>query len=139
MARTGSEDFARLVEYTDEFRDGARRFDMGEFSEFVLVPMAAAGLRQVLAWGVENVARAIGELTDRIARDAAALGCTVPDAGDRVRHMLGVRLPGGIPPELADRLAAQNVHVSIRGDVIRVSPHLYNDERDVERLMTAMR
>jgi selenocysteine lyase/cysteine desulfurase len=139
MARAGSEDFARLVEYTDDFRDGARRFDMGEFSEFILLPMAAAALEQVLAWGIEHVARGIGALTDRIAREAVALGCTVPDAGDRVRHMLGVRLPGAMPPDLAERLAAQNVHVSVRGDVIRVSPHLYNDERDVERLMTAVR
>ncbi|HET6585011.1 MAG TPA: aminotransferase class V-fold PLP-dependent enzyme, partial [Nannocystaceae bacterium] len=139
MARAGSEDFSRLVEYTDDFRDGARRFDMGEFSEFILLPMAVAALEQVLAWGVEKVARDVGALTDRIARDAVALGCTVPDVDDRVRHMLGVRLPGGIPPELADRLAASGVHVSIRGDVIRVSPHLYNDERDVERLMKAVR
>jgi selenocysteine lyase/cysteine desulfurase len=138
MARAGSEDFARLVEYTDEFRDGARRFDMGEFSEFVLVPMAAAGLEQVLAWGVERIARDVGTLTDRIARDAAALGCIVPDANERVRHMLGVRPRGGIPPELADRLAARNVHVSIRGDVIRVSPHLYNDEGDVKRFIEAV-
>jgi selenocysteine lyase/cysteine desulfurase len=111
---------------------------MGEFSEFVLVPMAAAGLEQVLAWGVERIARDVGTLTDRIARDAAALGCIVPDANERVRHMLGVRPRGGIPPELADRLAARNVHVSIRGDVIRVSPHLYNDEGDVKRFIEAV-
>jgi selenocysteine lyase/cysteine desulfurase len=139
MARAGSEDFARLIEYTDDFRDGARRFDMGEFSEFILVPMATAALQQVLEWGVERIARDVGVLTDRIARDALALGCTVPDAGDRVRHMLGVRPPGGIPPELADRLAAEGVHVSIRGDVIRVSPYLYNDEGDVERFAKALR
>jgi selenocysteine lyase/cysteine desulfurase len=138
MARAGSEDFSRLVEYTDEFRDGARRFDMGEFSEFVLVPMAAAALEQVLAWGVERIARDVGLLTDRIAGEAAALGCLVPDTTERVRHMLGVRLPGGVSPDVADRLAARGVHVSIRGDVIRVSPYLYNDEEDVQRFIRAV-
>jgi selenocysteine lyase/cysteine desulfurase len=47
-------------------------------------------------------------------------------------------LPSGVPEDLASRLAAQNVFVSVRGDSLRVSPHLYNDERDVERLFGAL-
>ncbi|HEX7978599.1 MAG TPA: aminotransferase class V-fold PLP-dependent enzyme [Gemmatimonadaceae bacterium] len=138
MSRAGAEDFARLVDYTDELRPGARRFDMGEFSQFNLLPMATAALEQVLDWGVERVARDVGALTTSIARDVAALGCIVADERERVRHMLGVQLPGGLPAGLADRLAAARVFVSIRGDSIRVAPHLYNDERDVQRLVSVL-
>jgi selenocysteine lyase/cysteine desulfurase len=53
--------------------------------------------------------------------------------------MIGVRLPGGLPNGLAERLAAAQVHVSLRGDSIRVAPHLYNDERDVTRLVEVLR
>src|SRR5215469_15946943 len=53
LTRLGSENFARLVEYTDEYRPGARRFDMGEFPQFVLAPMAAAAIRQIRSWGIE--------------------------------------------------------------------------------------
>ena len=63
---TGSEDFAQLVDYQDAFQPGARRYDVGERSNFVLLPMAAAALRQLLDWGVENVSETIGTLTDLI-------------------------------------------------------------------------
>jgi selenocysteine lyase/cysteine desulfurase len=112
---------------------------MGEFSQFNLLPMATAALEQVLEWGVERVARDVGALTAAIAREAAALGCIVADERERVRHMLGVQLPGGLPADLADRLAAAKVFVSVRGDSIRVAPHLYNDERDVQRFVSVLR
>ena len=138
MSRAGAEDFARLMDYADDLRPGARRFDMGEFSQFTLLPMATAALEQVLAWGVERVARDVGALTASIAREVASLGCVIADEKERVRHMLGVQLPGGLPADLADRLAAAQVFVSIRGDSIRVAPYLYNDERDVERFVSVL-
>src|SRR5690606_39296023 len=57
----------------------------------------------------------------------------------RVGHLLGIRFPGGLPPDLAQRLDAARVHVSIRGDAVRVSPHLYNDEQDVARFLEVLR
>jgi selenocysteine lyase/cysteine desulfurase len=139
ITRAGAEDFARLVDYADDFRPGARRFDMGEFSQFTLIPMATAALTQVVEWGVEEIAEGIGGLTGRIAAESSALGCEVPRDDARVQHMLGVRLPGGVPPGLTERLAADKVYVSVRGDSIRVAPHLYNDERDVERFVGVLK
>jgi selenocysteine lyase/cysteine desulfurase len=139
MSRAGAEDFSRLVDYVDDFRPGARRFDMGEFSQFTMLPMATAGVAQVAEWGVERISAGIGALTDRIAREAVALGCEVPRDDQRVRHMIGVRFPGGVPRGLVERLAGAKVFVSVRGDSIRVAPHLYNDERDVERFVEVLR
>ena len=104
-----------------------------------MLPMATAAVTQVAEWGVERIAAGIGALTSHIASEATALGCEVPREEDRVRHMIGVRLPGGLPNGLAERLAAAQVHVSLRGDSIRVAPHLYNDERDVTRLVEVLR
>jgi selenocysteine lyase/cysteine desulfurase len=39
-------------------------------------------------------------------------------------------LPEGLP----ERLAREQVHVSLRGDSLRVTPHLYNHQQDLERL-----
>ena len=64
--RKDSENFARLVDYQDEFAAGARRFDVGERSNFALVPGAEAGIRQILEWGVENVSETLGAMTDEI-------------------------------------------------------------------------
>jgi selenocysteine lyase/cysteine desulfurase len=138
ITRAGSEDFTALVDYRDEPAPGARRFDVGERSNFVLVPMAIAALEQILAWGVSSIAATLGELTAAIASGAASLGYRTAPPDLRGPHMLGLRNPSGVPASLAARLADQQIHVSIRGDSIRVSPHLYNTPDDVARLLSAL-
>lgn len=135
ITRAGSEDFASLVDYRDEFAPGARRYDMGERSNFVLLPMAIAALRQVLEWGVEEIAATIALWTRRIEAATADLELQ-PVAHDiRVAHMLGVQIPGGVPPTLVEDLAEARVHISVRGDSVRVSPHVWTTERDVDRFL----
>ncbi|HEX8903909.1 MAG TPA: aminotransferase class V-fold PLP-dependent enzyme, partial [Longimicrobiaceae bacterium] len=63
LGRLGSEDFTRLVDYADEYQPGAARFDVGERSNFTLMPMLIAALEQVLAWGSVNVQDYCRELT----------------------------------------------------------------------------
>jgi len=138
ISREGSEDFARLVEYTDAYGPGARRYDVGERSNFVLLPMAIEALRQILAWGVENIAVSLRELTAHIEGEAEKLGVGIVPASMRVGHMIGLGLGPEAPRELAIRLAEENVFVSVRGRNLRVSPHLYNTERDVERLFDSL-
>jgi selenocysteine lyase/cysteine desulfurase len=138
ISREGSEDFARLVEYTDAYGPGARRYDVGERSNFVLLPMAIEALRQILAWGVENIAVTLRELTDCIEGEAEGLGLGVVPAPMRAGHMMGLALGPEAPGDLAVRLAEENVFVSMRGRNLRVSPHLYNTERDVERLFRSL-
>ena len=139
LTRAGSEDFARLVDYTDEYRPGARRFDMGEFPQFVLVPMAIAALRQILAWRVTEIETALSAITTKIAEKAAEHGYLAPPPNERCSHMIGIRHPDGIPRGLAACLKEAQVFVSIRGDSIRIAPHLYNDLNDVDRLFQALR
>jgi selenocysteine lyase/cysteine desulfurase len=139
LTRAGSEDFARLVDYRDEYRPGARRFDGGEFPQFVLVPMAMAALRQILAWGVSNIQEAISALTGRIAECARGEGYAVLPPDESCGHMIGIRRPEGIPSDLATLLKEAKVFVSIRGDSIRIAPHVYNDGNDIERLFEVLR
>jgi selenocysteine lyase/cysteine desulfurase len=136
--RRGSEDFSGLVDYQDAFQPGARRYDVGERSNFVLLPMANEALRQILDWGVENVSVTIGELTDLIEEEARKRGIEAVPAKRRGRHMIGLRLGSLVPEDLAARLAAKRVFVSVRGESVRVSPHLYNTEEDVDRLFAAL-
>jgi len=139
LTRAGSEDFARLVEYRDEYRQSARRFDAGEFPQFVLVPMAIAALQQILSWKVARIGQALSFLTERAAGLAVENGYSVLPRSERCGHMIGIRHSTGIPAKLAKSLKDANVFVSIRGDSIRVAPHLYNDLSDVERLFEVLR
>ena len=138
ISRSGSEDFSRLVDYRGDFAPGARRYDVGERANFALLPMAIAALEQILAWGVENVGETAGRLADLIEAEAEGRGIDAIPAEKRARHMIGLRLGSGVPDDLAARLAQRNVFVSVRGDSVRVSPHVYNNESDVRRLFDVL-
>ncbi len=138
MPRRGSADFTRLNDYREDFQAGARRFDVGEFTQFITAPMCAAGLQQLLRWGVASVEQSISQLTAEIASRAVAAGYDVAPAEQRSKHMLGIRFRGGLPTKLATALSGAKVYVSIRGDSVRVSPHVYNTAADIDRLFTAI-
>jgi len=140
IARRDSEDFAGLVNYQREFQGGARRFDVGERSNFALMPAAGCSIELLLAWGVANIQATLRRRTQAIAeraRDEFDIG-SVPDAR-RAGHYLGLRFAGGVPADLPARLAAGNVHVSVRGSAMRVTPHVWNTDADVERLFAVLR
>jgi len=52
--------------------------------------------------------------------------------------MIGVSKPGGFREDLPVLLAQDNVFVSVRGESIRISPHLYTTDEDIDRLFTVL-
>jgi selenocysteine lyase/cysteine desulfurase len=138
-ARAGSEHFAGLVDYADGYQPGARRYDVGEVANFVLLPMALAALTQISDWGIDRIALTLRQRTDAIVGRAAELGLTAAPRDLRAPHLLGLRLPPGIDPGVvAAALAARGVHVSVRGRSVRVSPHLWTTQTDLDRLHDAL-
>ncbi len=138
IARAGSEDFARLVDYAGDYQPGARRYDMGERSNFHLMPVAVAALEQILEWDVGRIAATLSARNRAIVERAADLGFSALPDSCRAGHFLGLRRPGGVPEGLLAKLADRQVYVSVRGDSIRVTPHLYNDDDDIERLFKSL-
>lgn len=138
LTRAGSENFSGLTAYRDDFQPGARRFDVGQRSNFALMPMALAGMQQLLDWGVPQVAMTIRQITDHIANEATRLGCEVAPAHLRADHMIGLRFSKGVPANLSARLAQANVFVSLRGVSLRVSPHVYNTPEDIQRFIKVL-
>ena len=137
IARLGSEDFGALVDYQDRYQPGARRFDVGQRTHFETTPMAVAALRQLLAWEVPRIAATLGQVTGRIQREVEAIGLSLT-TGDRVPHMLGIALPARARAAVAGALAEAGVFAGVRGSSLRVSPHLWTTDQDVERLVDAL-
>ena len=137
--RAGSEDFARLVDYRTDFQPGARRFDMGEKSNPPLLMGATAALEFLLEFGVDAIAETLGAATRQIAEEARELGLRSASIGTRAPHFLALEFPDGVPGGLTDRLAAAQVHVSLRGSSLRVTPHLYNRPEDTAALIATLR
>jgi len=78
-------------------------------------------------------------LTARLADGLRNGAVTVPDPAVRAPHILSLRFPAGMPERLIDRLAAEHVYVAPRIGRMRISPHVYNDEDDIDRFVAAFR
>jgi len=117
----------------------ARRFDMGEKSNPPLLMAASAGVDLLLEWGIANIAETLAAKTDAIATEARRIGLEALDRPLRAPHFVGLGFPGGVPDGLVERLAAADVFVSVRGASLRVTPHLFNDDRDIEALAAVLR
>ncbi len=130
---------AVTIGYADEYNTGARRYDMGEVNNFIHLPMAIAALGQIIEWTPAAIQAHVQPLTDMVAVRARERGWSVPLDGKRVGHYIGMVLPLGGTADIAMRLKREaNVHISPRGAGLRVSPHVFNDAADIERLFQAL-
>lgn len=135
ITRKNSRDFAGLVDYEDDYEKGAERFDMGERSNFINVPMMAKSLKQILEWKPERIQQYCNQLCSGYISEWREKGFFIEESEWRGAHMFGIRLPESISVQkLQEKLIEKKVHVSVRGSAVRVSAHLYNDRRDLEAL-----
>ena len=139
IGRKGSEDFKGLVDYTDEYQPGATRYDVGERSNFALMPVAAASLRLVSSWDPARISAYVEALSRPLLDRALELGFGVEEDAFRSPHLFGIRMPEGLELDaVRSALERWNVSVSLRGSALRISPNVYNDEADVRALVEAL-
>lgn len=138
--RKGSEDFTNLFNYQPAYGPGASRYSMGEKSNFIQAPMLTTAIEQLIAWTPSS----IQAYTQRIAKPAwealQALGCTLEAADYRAGHMFGVFFPQGFDTAgFKERLKRKKISVGFRGNAMRVSPHVYNTEEEMAKLVSAVK
>ena len=139
IQRANAREFASLILYTENYDAGARRFDMGERSNFALLPAAVRAMKQLLEWEVAQISETAGALNRQLAEAAEDMGFFAPAEPLRAPHYLALRRKAEIPKELPEMLAREKVYVSVRGNSIRVAPHVYNTLEDCERLIACLR
>ncbi|MEP1227860.1 aminotransferase class V-fold PLP-dependent enzyme [Ekhidna sp.] len=138
--RSNSDDFTQLVNYQPNYRDQAIRYEVGEHSNFILVPMLKQAIKQLLKWAPENIQSYTQELLQNAILEMRDLGFRIEEEAYRSHHLFGIRLPNSIKMEsVQSALKGNRVSVSFRGDAIRVAPNVYNDEMDVRKLLKAMK
>jgi selenocysteine lyase/cysteine desulfurase len=140
IGREKSEDFQHLIDYRDAYQPGAVRYDVGERSNFILLPMAIESLRLVLSWGADHIQQYCDHLLAGTLAEATALGFRLEARDWRGAHLLGLRAPVGLDlTALGAALRAHNVFASLRGSALRLAPHVYNDGADADALLAALR
>ena len=139
LGRDGAEAFENLVNYTDQYQPGARRFDMGQKSIPTLLPAGLIGLRQLGDWGIETIATSLRSINERIAQLLEPVGFQPVPEAFRSPHILGASSEKALSPSITADLAARKIYISRRGNALRFAPHLHVTESDLEQLADAIK
>ena len=116
----------------------ARRFDMGERDHFISMEMASIGMEMMADWGASAVVQRLLMLTERIAEGLRGIGVSAPERRFRAPHILSLGFKNGMPAGLVEGLASEGIYVAARLGRMRISPHVFNDEADADRLVAAL-
>ncbi|MGV6828835.1 MAG: aminotransferase class V-fold PLP-dependent enzyme [Flavobacteriales bacterium] len=135
--RKDSEDFSQLIHYNETYQPKAGRYNVGEASNFILTPMLSQGIKQLLDW----TPQAIQTYCKYIANDAIVklqnLGYFIENENFRANHLFGIYLPKNKKISyIKEKLVANNISVSFRGNAVRVSPNVYNTKKDLKKLVS---
>lgn len=140
MNRQNSHDFANLIDYQATFRSGAKRYEVGESSNFIHLPMIQAALEQVIAWGPDRIQGHCSSISKMALEQLSAAGFVINQVNPRAHHLFGIRLPDRLSmADVSKSLLDARIYISIRGNAIRVAPHCYNSEDDLLELSRVLR
>jgi selenocysteine lyase/cysteine desulfurase len=88
-----------------------------------------------LNFGIENIEKRVLGLTDHLIEAVKALGLKLQTPEERQHRSGIVNFKIDKPKEIADELRRRGIVVSARANGIRVSPHFYNIEEEIDRLV----
>lgn len=143
MNRLDSNQFHRLMDYQPTYRPKAYRYNVGEHTHFLQMPMLEAALTQLIDWQPTRIQAYTKALLAEAWPQLEQLGCRLePENGSsgRSHHLVGLWLPDQADPMAVQQaLLKENVSVSARSRVLRIAPHLYNTPDDVDALVRVLR
>src|SRR5690606_9291700 len=121
-----------------EFRESARRFELGT-PALPTVHAALGGQEIIDEVGVPRIRERNAALTERLIEAARGAGFELrvaPDPRDRSAIIL---IADDDPAGAVAHLASRDIIVDRRGGYVRVSPHFYNTEDEIDRLVEELR
>ena len=136
--RSVTESF-RDDEYHLDLQAGAGRFEEGTPNTPGIFGLGAA-IDLLLEIGVENVAERVLALTARLVEALCERGARIasPRGEGEASGIVAFELPGEDPQRTVSRLRARGVFVVSRRGCVRASPHFYNNENEIDRLIAAL-
>ncbi len=134
MNRSNAKNFSSLTSYDENYRPGAGRYSIGEASNFILMPIAKAGLTQIIEWEPEAIQSYDKNLTAPLYEYL-----NLENNGDFANHLFSLPIPERINKEkLKENIEKRKIIVSQRGESIRVSVNVFNNEADIQALIEAI-
>ncbi len=140
MNRVNARDFSSLSDYSENYEPGAGRFNVGETSNFILMPMLKASLDQILQWKPERIQEYAKNLNASLRDFVKEIGGTVEDDEFLAYHLIAPKLPITIDlNELKKKLDESQIFLSARGEYLRISVNVFNTEDDITKLIEAIK
>ncbi|MDP0930061.1 aminotransferase class V-fold PLP-dependent enzyme [Paracoccus onubensis] len=140
----GQSSFTRgkSLDYLDfdlPFWPDARRYEPGILNYTGLVGLTAA-IELFEKVGMDRVAGQIRKVTDYAVEGLRSAGLELISSrnSEDWSGVVSFRVPGQDPADVHRRLGEQGVVISLRGDILRISPHFYNNESDIDRFLAAL-
>jgi len=127
-------------EYDLTLKPDARRFEEAAPNYPGILGMGAA-INLLLRAGLPAVEDAVLRLADRLRDELPTRGYELvlkPMSPSERSGVVSFRHPRMVPAELQTRLREAGVIISLRGDFLRASPHYYNSDEDLDRLLEAL-
>jgi kynureninase len=120
-----------------EFKDDARRFELGT-PALPTVHSALGGQEIIDEIGVPAIRQRNAALTERLIARARDAGFRVRCAPAAAQRSAVVMIAHEDPMGAVARLAARDIIVDARPGYVRVSPHFYNTEGEIDRVVDAL-
>jgi selenocysteine lyase/cysteine desulfurase len=126
-------------------RPTAARYEGGSQNNAGMLALGAS-LQLLMDCGIANLAASILDITDRACQRLSDIGAKVvsdrrPDhrGGEQRSGIVSFELPGRDPLAVKRHSLRQNVVFGCRAGRLRISPHAYNNEDDLDRLVDALK
>lgn len=140
MNRTNASNFSSLTDYDSNYQSKANRFDVGEKSNFLLMPILLEGLKQVNKWSVDGIQSYCNKLTIPLLKELYEIGLNFEEQKYFSPHLFALNLPKNIDPiQLKLNLEENKVFISLRGDFLRISLNVFNNINDIEKLINVIK
>jgi selenocysteine lyase/cysteine desulfurase len=127
-----------------DLRNTAARYEGGSQNNAGFLALGAS-LKLLTEFGIENVAAAILDITERACERLTQIGATIVSdrrsgyrGGEQRSGIVAFELPGRDMLAVKRHAMAQKVILSFRAGRLRISPHAYNNDEDLDRLVEAL-
>src|SRR5690606_14538427 len=139
MNRTNSQDFGNLTKYDLEYTEESGRYNVGEMSNFILLPMLNEALKQINEWTVSEIENYCQTLTIPLYEYLKSRNVVIEEDQYTSHHLFGLKLSKNIDTELLQTNLLENkISVSNRGGKLRVSVNVFNTAENIDALIQAL-
>ena len=140
MNRTNAADFSNLTNYDIKYKSMSSRYNVGQTTNFILSPIMLAGLKQINSWGVSNIVDYCDQLSQNMIKKLKPLNISFENKKYFKPHLFSLGIPKEINPvNLKKRLDNEKIYVSLRGNNVRVSLNVFNNDDDIEKLICVVK